>query len=452
MAISPSIIQEYYRVVDYWADVETEQKWKLAIWLVEYTDVDLIEKFMEIECSPLGLFDDIFFRFDSEYTGENLEYAKSLWDEYISWFTEKVDEKYDVMKALRDDNMFIQEYMPDTSLERTASNLWKEMLRFKSCIKGLEHICFCIYFPPGRPDGIIKTQWFKDLLIEGIPDGIRIVTTDYKKKRRIDLNETDKIKIIRPALHMKEALQNELNKADAGGDLLAPENQFKQQVTKVMDCTLKKDKKLMDKEVRILLDLAKEFDDASIHFSSLFIASQAYYAIKEYSSSMDYCEKTIKETEQEMDNDVPTGYSYWRMALFLKAAILSSQKDRKEAIELYEKVAEKALEKKDAYYVMESYRLSGFLLYEQGKLDQAFERFLLSMTAGSYLEPEIRRSSTFIYSAHLALYIGRKQRSPNEVETIESQLKIWLGDDWQTLVENPDMDQASIRRRASIFS
>lgn len=452
MAISPSIIQEYYRVVDYWDEIETEKKWKLAIWSVEFSDIDLIEKFMEIECSPLGLFDDIFFRFDSEYAGDSHGYDEALWKEYISWFTEKVDEKYDVLKALKDDNMLIQEYMPDNSLEHTAPNLWREMLRFKSCIKGLEDACFCVYFPPGRPDGIITTQWFKELLAEGIPDGIRIVTIDYKKSRRIDLKESDKVVIIHPDLHMKDALRNELNKEDAGGDLLAPENRFKQQVTTVMDCTLKKDKVLMDKEVRTLLDIANDLDDVSIFISSLFIASQAYYAIKEFDVSMEYCNKTIKKTEEEMENDTLTGYSYWRMALFLKAAILSSKKDRKEAIELYESVAEKALEKKDAYYVMESYRLSGFLLYEQGKLEQAFERFLLSMTAGSYLELEVRRSSTFIYSAHLALYIGRKLRSPNEIEIIEGQLKIWLGNDWQTLVENPDMGQASVRRRASIFS
>lgn len=452
MAISPSIIQEYYHVVDYWDKVETEKKWKLVIWSVEFSDVDLIEKFMEIECSPLGIFDDIFFRFDSEYTGDSHEYEEALWKEYISWFTEKVDEKYDVLKALKDDHILIQEYIPDNSLEHTASNLWREMLRFKSYIKGLENTCFCVYFPPGRPDGIITTQWFKELLTEGIPDGIRIVTIDYKKSRRIDLKESDKVVIIHPDLHMKDALRNELNKEDAGGDLLAPENRFKQQVTAVMDCTLKKDKGLMDKEVRILLDIASDLDDISIFISSLFIASQAYYAIKEYDASMEYCNKTIKKTEQEMEDDTLTGYSYWRMALFLKAAILSSKKDRKEAIELYESVAEKALEKKDAYYVMESYRLAGFLLYEQGKLEEAFERFLLSMTAGSYLELEVRRSSTFIYSAHLALHIGRKLRSPNEIETIEGQLKIWLGNDWQTLVENPDMDQASVRRRASVFS
>lgn len=452
MAISPSIIQEYYRVVDYWADIETEKKWKLAIWSVEYPDLDLIEKFLEIECSPLGQFDDIFFRFDTEYRGDSQAYAEALWNEYTSWFTEKVEEKYDILKALKDDHMLVQEYMPDASLERTMGNLWKEMKRFKSCIKDLEEVHFCIYFPAGRPDGIVRTQWFKDLLAEDIPDGIRFVTVDYKKSRQIDLNESNKIAILRPDLQMKAALRNELDKKDAGGDLIAPENQFKQQVTIVMDCTLKKDKKTMDKEVRTLLDIARDINDLSIFISSLFIASQAYYAIKEYDASLEYCDKTIRETEREMENDAPAGYSYWRMALFLKAAILSARKDRKEAIELYEAVAEKALEKKDPYYVMESYRLSGFLLYEQGKREQAFERFLLSMAAGSYLEMEVRRSSTFIYSAHLALYLGRKVRSPIEIETLESQLKIWLGEDWRTLVENPDMDQASVRRRASVFS
>lgn len=451
MAISPSIIQEYYHVADYWADIETGKKWKLAIWSVEYSDVELIEKFLEIECSPLGAFDDIFFRFDTEYDGDNLQYAEALWDEYVSWFTEKVEEKYDVLKALKDDRLLLQEYVPDTSLQRTPANLWKEMLRFKSCIKDLEGIHFCIYFPPGRPEGVMKTQWFKQLLEDGIPDGIRLVTIDYKRSKRIELGESDKVAVIRPHLHMQEALRNDLNKEDAGGDLLAPENQFKRQVTTVMDCTLKKNKKLMDKEVRRLLDIAKDINDMTISISSLFIASQAYYAIKEYKVSMEYCDKTIRETEEELKNDESAGYSYWKMALYMKAAILSSEKDRKEAIDIYEKVADKALEKKDPYYVMESYRLSGFLRYEQGKLEQAFERFLLSMTAGSYLAIEVRRSSTFIHSAYLALYIGRKLRSPGEVEVLESQLKVWLGDDWKQLVENPGMNQGDVRRRAFVF-
>lgn len=60
MGASASVIQEYYKAVDYWADIEVRKDWKLAIWVVEATDVDLIDRFFEIERSPVGQFDDIF--------------------------------------------------------------------------------------------------------------------------------------------------------------------------------------------------------------------------------------------------------------------------------------------------------------------------------------------------------------------------------------------------------
>lgn len=71
MGASASVIQEYYKAVDYWAEIEVRKDWKLAIWVVEATDVDLIDRFFEIERSPVGQFDDIFFRFDSIYEGDD---------------------------------------------------------------------------------------------------------------------------------------------------------------------------------------------------------------------------------------------------------------------------------------------------------------------------------------------------------------------------------------------
>lgn len=69
MGASSSVIQEYYKAVDYWADIAGKTDWRLAIWIVKETDMDLVDKFMEIERSPIGQFDDIFFRFDTPYRG-----------------------------------------------------------------------------------------------------------------------------------------------------------------------------------------------------------------------------------------------------------------------------------------------------------------------------------------------------------------------------------------------
>lgn len=452
MGASASIIQEYYKAVDHWADIAYKKDWKLAIWIVGQNDVDLVDRFLEIERSPVGQFEDIFFRFDAPYEGDDEEYAEQLWQEYAGWFTEKVEEEYDILKALRHDGLLREEYVPDRSVKHTAGNLWKEMLRFKACISRLDDACFCIYFPPRQEKGCSRTGWFKRILEEGIPQGIRLTTIDMEANRSVSLDESPLIVHIRPEFDMAAALHNRMVRADTGNDLIAPENRFNQQVTAVMDCTQKQDWKLLEKEIRKLLDIAKELKDINTLTSALFIASEACYAIREYKHSMRYSDATIKEAEKAMGDGEAAGYSYWKMATSMKAAVLTAEKKREEAIALYDGMAQKAIEQKDPYYAMEGYRMSGFLRYEEGKLQQAFEYFLLALAGGSYLSQEIRRNSTFTYAAHLALHTGRQVRAPADIGILEQQLQEWLGEDWKELVENPAMQQAKARRRSSIFS
>lgn len=357
-----------------------------------------------------------------------------------------------MLKALRHDGLLRTEYRPDTSAEPTAANLWKEMLRFKECISRLENAFFCIYFPPEQSGEFPRTEWFGQVLKEGVPQGIRLTTIDLKKDRNVALDESPEVVYIRPRFDMAAALHNRMARADIGNDLIAPENRFKQQVTAVMDCTRKQDLKPLEKEIRKLLDIAGELKDANIRISALFIASEACYAIREYKSSMKYSDKTIREAEKAMKDGEAAGYSYWKMAVSMKAAILTAEKKREEAVALYEGIAGKAVERKDPYYVMEGYRMCGFLRYEEGKLEQAFEYFLLALAGGSYLSEDIRRGSTFTYAAHLALHTGRQVRAPIDIEVLERQLHEWLGEDWKELVENPSMRQAKARRKGSIFN
>ena len=55
-----SIAQEYYKLQEEWSKIDVIPSWKLAVWVAQYPDVDIIDKFMEIECSPIGIFNDIF--------------------------------------------------------------------------------------------------------------------------------------------------------------------------------------------------------------------------------------------------------------------------------------------------------------------------------------------------------------------------------------------------------
>ena len=67
MAASSSIAQEFFKVRNEWEQADKLQSWKLAVWVLEYQDLDIVDKFIETERTILGVFDDIFFRFDSTY-------------------------------------------------------------------------------------------------------------------------------------------------------------------------------------------------------------------------------------------------------------------------------------------------------------------------------------------------------------------------------------------------
>ena len=272
------------------------------------------------------------------------------------------------------------------SVEHTAGNLWREMLRFKACISRLDDAFFCLYFPPEQERGCSRTGWFGNVLKEGVPQGIRMTTIDLRGNRNVRLDESREVVCIRPRFDMAAALHNRMARSDSGNDLIAPENRFKQQVTVVMDCTQKQDWKLLDREIRKLLDISKEMKDTNIRTSALFIASEACYAIREYRHSMKYSDATIKEAEKAMESGEAAGYSYWKMAVSMKAAILTAgKKRRRRRLPCMKGWHGKPSRKKDPYYVMEGYRMCGFLRYEDGKMEQAFEYFLLALSGGSYL-------------------------------------------------------------------
>ena len=141
-----------------WYEIDVRKDCKLAIWVVAAIDVYLIVRFFEIERPPVGQFDDIFFRFDSIYEGDDEKFTEQLWKEYVSWFTEEIDEKYDVLKALKQDGLLTGEYFPRTDIPHTTIALWQEILRLKSYISGLEDTHFCIYFPPGQLKGTQRSE------------------------------------------------------------------------------------------------------------------------------------------------------------------------------------------------------------------------------------------------------------------------------------------------------
>jgi tetratricopeptide (TPR) repeat protein len=451
MGTSTSIAQEYYKVQEYWENIDADKTWRLAIWAVRYADVDIVDKFMEIERSVLGKFDDIVFRFDSPFQGDATRFEKDLYEEWASWFSEKPAPSQDILQALKNDGELLFDYQPDMNLEPTAVNLWKEMLRFRSSVKSLNDTGFCFYIPPARPEGETLTEWFSWIL-EDVPEGIRLVTVDFADKRKVRLNPSAKVRIIKPVLDMPAAISNDMEKGILASDAVSIEKRYTLQVKKVMECTIKKNRPLLDGEIKKLFSLSEQINTVSVSISTLFFAAQACFMINAKEKSEDYSDRAITESEKAMEAGAPEGYAVWKAAVLLKAALLASDKKRREAIALYERLAEEASDRKDIFHIMEAYRMAGHFYYELGESNASLETLLLSLYAGSFLEKDIRRQSTFLFSAALALHLSRRTRTGQDTETLENSLEEWLGSDWRELVETEEMKKVRECRKASFFS
>lgn len=433
--MTASIAQEYYKLHEEWRKIDVLPSWKLAVWVADYPDVDIITKFMDIEQSPVGKFNDLFFRFDTVYEGDTAAFEEKLWAEFISWFDPSPDPKMDLHRALYENHFLTELFAPKADLPHTVENLWSELLRFRQSINGITpDTHFCLYFPIVAYSKHNIAEWLRQV-IGNIPDGLRLVTLDLAADRKIRINESDLCIYLHPKLNMAEAISNEMKKGGGDNDTVDIDARFRKQIIAVMDSTTEKLNNKTPHEVKKLLSITEEIGTTSSRISGLLIAAQAHFAIRDTRKSTAYTDEALDKAAEAMGNNEPSGYQVWKSCMLLKGALLYNESKYTEALLVYEDLATKASEQADAYYLMEARRLSGHLYYEKGEKQTAFEYMLLALASGAYLDISVRRQSTFLHAAHMALFLCTAIRPSSDVAILQDQLTEWLGKDWAKVLQ-----------------
>ncbi|SDC32907.1 hypothetical protein [Niabella drilacis] len=446
---TPSIAHEFYKVREEWARIEKLKHWSLAVWVAGYQDIDIIDKFIETESLAIGVFDDIFFRFETTYKGNPVLFEEELWQEYRSWF-EKTPQpsKQDVIGALKNDGILSPDFEPQFHVNSGFTGLIREMLRLKHNLEGYEATHFCLYFPPAKANRFLLGDWLNRTLKKELPSQIRLITIDYAANRKIFVSNYEKVVELTPQLNMLAAINNEMDKGGGRTDAVSPESRLTKQIRVVMDSILKNNKDLTLRESRKMIGLAKETQNPSTLVSSLLVASQAHYNIKDHEPSEQYAEEAIIKAEALMNDGDAAGFHCWKACMMLKGALLSAKRKWEKAIAVYDALAEKALSHGDIFFTMEGHRISGHLYYLRGRMQPAFEQSLLALVAGSYLSREMMRQSTFLHAAYLAHFIGEKIKPQDELKILEDQLQDWVGEDWKELISSSELEKSTTKPRS----
>ncbi len=434
-----SIAQEYYKVVDYWKKIENDKKWKLALWVIDYQDLEIVHQFMDIEASPLGQCKDMIFRFQTIFV-DFRQYERELWKEFLSWFDEVEDERYDMMNALVKDRFLKEPFVPNKELAPNIENILSELERFRTSFhEEVGELDFVLYFFPGPHHKDIG-HWFAHLLEIEIPPHIRFASIDLNEERKINqfaVNQKRKVKEIYPNLNMADAMKNDMAKDAAGEKPHHPGNVYNQLVSELMEAAAQKDQKAVGKKATQLIKTAETLADPSIITTVYLLIANAYFSLKANDKSLEFSEKAIASALalEQVENDTMS-YPLWRSAALLKGGLLLGMDKHKDSIEIYLSVAEKATKKKDFFFILEGYRLCGAIEELKKNWQEAFEYTLLGLYGGSQMEEQMLKSSTFPLAVLTANECAKKIPLPaKKMAILHNSFVEWLGKDWEKLAE-----------------
>ncbi|WP_299434347.1 hypothetical protein [uncultured Maribacter sp.] len=441
-----TIAQEFYKIRNTWKTIDGK-KWDMAIWACDYHDIDILDKFMETETSPIGMFNDIFFRITTLYISEKT-FEEELWKEFTNWFIPPKEERYDMLGALKKDGYLDKNYTVDLSLPPTFASVLKELLRLKEQLP-LKEEAFILYFPPGvHSDGFEK--WFLEKMDQGIPKGIRFATIDPiggRKFGNLVKHKKAIVKELSVTLNMAAAMKNAMDADSNESRPHSPNAKFQKQVRRIMEATV--DKKMsVSNESEELLKLGYQLNILNTKATSHLVSAIAFYSVKEDNLAIEHIEKTLEMTED--DSVAEDAYPMWRSAMLLKAALVIAKEDTNTALKCYRAVATKAVNKGDIFHIMEAYRMQAFYHFKEGKQKDAWEACVYSLQAGTNLPIEIRRESTYLFTAALALKVVQDSRMDSTiVQKLTERYEKSIGEDWDTLLQGTEIIDTKYLNRST---
>ena len=445
MAGDATIAQEFYKIRAKWDSI-TEINWNMAVWVCEFQDLDIIDKFMQIEASPAGYFADIFFRFASVFTN-NKQFEEDLWKEFLSWFVQGEDKTYDMIYALKKDGFLPEDYEVNSELPATFESVVGELLRLRELLN-LEEEYFIVYFAPAMHEkGFDK--WFEEKLKKKLPKEIRLAVIDIENKRAYPklkrIKEAHVVELSVP-LDMGAAMSNAMDKDSDGERPQAITSKFQKQVRAVMDASTD-DERDLQSEVDLLIIYGKQLKMMVAEATAHLTAAIAFSGKKLYEEALEYASKAVEIAEPELDTN-DEAYPIWRAAIMIKGNMYFGFKKIDKGIHCYNDLAQTSIKKKDAFYVMEAYRMIAFEEKRRKNLDEAWEVSIFSLQAGTNLPDEIRKSSTFIFVAGTAYEIAQDDMMPEEtLQNLENQFDLYIGNDWpEKLLSSQAISEKYLRR------
>lgn len=419
------VVEQYEIVKDSWQKASKE-KWKLGIWQLDSDEEEFVEDFFAIERSPKGSFSDVFLRFESSFFNFK-QYETDISKEYTTWFSE--DGVDTILVGLKSDYVFQE--------PKTIGDLLAEIRKFQSSIPSFESL-FVIHLAPYEIQNLEK---FENLLINLLDiyqlKDIRLMLIDSKEQpifERVLLKKIEFVRLIAPKLEMAEAFRDVAMSGNPNNLDVA----FRQNLIKIMDAAGNNDTDGVNHYATELKKIATKINDKTVDATALIVIANARVMLKEYPLALIDCENVIKLSRQAIENGNEDGRSTFFQGFLLKAAIYTLDQDIENALLTYQKLSDEALEMGDLFHTLEGYRLTGMIQLQRGKIEEAWEAFMLALQVALHLSQEMQEGFNVLFVGKMLYFISENYKKKEDTDNVNIIMTEVAGSNWQNKIEGMD--------------
>ncbi len=406
---------------------------QLVRFLVPAEQFRLYDGFLKLECSEHGQLPEVFITLLTSFENEK-SFPHALVKDWTAGF---LKDKTMQQALANDPEAFkwpaatFQEQNEKTS---APNELLLHMLQqYQQQLSAEETAVYLVFRPYIVTNSVSFIDWIDNLLQLGLPDSTGLLVLDDRDTPEFD-HLFKKYEQASKTIYVPLDYSGAVEQLASGGDANDPEVQFRKCLIKINEAQRSNDLDLLNKWGGEALLIAQQSGDLAFMASSRLIYAAALFHFKEFAHVDKLLKEALLKVNQGMRMQNDTVKPLLIQIYGFQGASAQHQKQKTEAIELYERQAEKALEFDMNLEALMAWQMALALTNSVSK--KQYQALLNKVyLTGRDMDPELLKISSFPFVAFEQAMVLHKKNEGEKLKELEEFMILHFGSDWKTTAE-----------------
>ncbi len=404
-----------------WDSFIQKEKAKVCLWQIQSDERNLLEAFVDVECSQHGKTEEFFVRFETPFKNTT-QYTKDLIKELKSLLDQ-------TQAALEQEDIYIHWKPYKGKSVISPPSLFTENLQlFIQSIPTWGEGKMVAYLAPSKIDNENQfLHWIGQIIENEIPDKVRLMLLEDQNDVKFeDLLEVFPIEI--NAIEPQLDTDNMLRQLASMGSPKNPGVQFRQKYVAMTQAGKKGDLKLLNKLEKEALLLVKKQKWPQLEVFVHSLTGNILMGVKQFDQALKSFAKARKVAES---GGAKILKSLLPKTIFAQSSVYIIQKKYYQAARLYEEASRAAQADEDQLSEMDAWRMAAVCYESEQELPKAWKCNQNAISVAEKMEPELVKSSTLPFVGEALLRLAEPMRLPQSKIVTRQKMIELIGPNWE---------------------